>query len=208
MVTLVIPLAPMPKARPRVVNGRAYTPAATAAYERSIKLAAAHLRPMEGPLNVSIAFIFPRLKSSRSAAREAKSTRPDVDNLIKAVLDGLNGLAFHDDGQVTRVSGEKWIAAAEEEAHIEVTIESLNLGDMQIMKRRERGGARERRREQNRSEHREAQQQRHQAIAESRRKERRQKLVEIEQHRADVQTAEKRTREEALLAWIESKRRT
>ena len=206
MVTLVIPLAPMPKARPRVVNGRAYTPAATAAYERSIKLAAAHLRPMEGPLNVSIAFIFPRLKSSRSTAREAKSTRPDVDNLIKAVLDGLNGLAFHDDGQVTRVSGEKWIAAAEEEAHIEVTIESLNLGDMQIMKRRERGGARERRREQNRSEHREAQQQRHQTIAESRRKERREKLAEVERHRADQKMAQHSAAMEALREWTERRR--
>ena len=208
MVTLIIPLAPMPKARPRVVNGRAYTPAATKAYERSIKLAAAHLTPVEGPLAVSIAFIFPRLKGSRSAARQVKSTRPDVDNLIKAVLDALNGLAFHDDGQVAQVSGAKWIAAADEEAHIEVTIEPINLGDMQIMKRRERGGARERRREQNRSEHRETQQQRHQAIAESRREERRQKLVEVEQRRADKQVAEKRAREEALKAWIESRRRT
>lgn len=208
MVTLIIPLAPMPKARPRVVNGRAYTPAATAAYERSIKLAAAHLTPVEGPLAVSIAFIFPRLKSSRSAAREIKSTRPDVDNLIKAVLDALNGLAFHDDGQVAQVAGSKWIAAADEEAHIEVTIEPINLGDMQIMKRRERGDARERRREQNRSEHREAQQQRHQAISESRKEERRQKLVEVEQRRADKQAAERRAREEALKAWIESRRRT
>ena len=123
MVTLHIPLIPHAKARPRVVNGRAYTPAATTAYERSIKLAAAHLSPLSGPLSVSVVFIFPRLKSSRSAAREVKATRPDIDNLLKAVLDGLNGVAFHDDGQVVQIGGAKWIAAADEEAHLEITIE-------------------------------------------------------------------------------------
>ena len=30
--------------------------------------------------------------------------KPDVDNVLKAVLDGLNGLAFLDDAQVVRVT--------------------------------------------------------------------------------------------------------
>lgn len=34
-------------------------------------------------------------------------TKPDVDNVIKCVMDGLNGVAFADDRQVTLVVAEK-----------------------------------------------------------------------------------------------------
>jgi Holliday junction resolvase RusA-like endonuclease len=33
--------------------------------------------------------------------------KPDTDNLLKAVLDGLNGIAWADDSQVIRVSASK-----------------------------------------------------------------------------------------------------
>lgn len=201
MVTLHIPLIPHAKARPRVVNGRAYTPAATTAYERSIKLAAAHLSPLSGPLSVSVVFIFPRLKSSRSAAREVKATRPDLDNLLKAVLDGLNGVAFHDDGQVVQVSGEKWIAAADEEAHLEITIEPYSAST-EPPHRREKVE----RREVNRAEHRRAQAERAATIAAERKGERREKLAEVEQHRADQRKAKQAAAMEALREWTARRR--
>ena len=122
MIHLTIPLSPVAKARPRVINGRAYTPTATASYERAVKLCAAHLTPLSGPIEAEIAFIFPRLKSATSTAREVKATRPDIDNLIKAILDGLNGLGFSDDGQVVQITASKWYAAADEEAHVEVKL--------------------------------------------------------------------------------------
>ena len=31
------------------------------------------------------------------------TSRPDVDNIAKAVMDGLNGVAFHDDSQITTI---------------------------------------------------------------------------------------------------------
>ena len=35
------------------------------------------------------------------------TTKPDIDNVIKAVLDGLNGVAYADDSQVVALSASK-----------------------------------------------------------------------------------------------------
>jgi Holliday junction resolvase RusA-like endonuclease len=35
------------------------------------------------------------------------TTRPDSDNVIKIILDALNGVAFHDDAQVCKILFEK-----------------------------------------------------------------------------------------------------
>ena len=37
---------------------------------------------------------------------------PDIDNLLKTVLDGLNGVAFRDDAQVCEVVASKRYAPA------------------------------------------------------------------------------------------------
>ena len=48
-------------------------------------------------------------KARREAARvgDVLPKKPDIDNVIKIVLDGLNGAAFVDDSQVHMVSAEK-----------------------------------------------------------------------------------------------------
>lgn len=64
--------------------------------------------PIEGPLEVEIHFGFQRPKSHfatapgmlRPSAPKEKTSKPDVDNLAKFVLDALNGHAFHDDAQI------------------------------------------------------------------------------------------------------------
>lgn len=61
--------------------------------------------PFEGPVRVTIAAIFEVPKSwsqkRRLAALGAPHTqKPDFDNLAKWVLDGMNRVAFADDGQV------------------------------------------------------------------------------------------------------------
>ena len=33
--------------------------------------------------------------------------KPDIDNVLKVVLDSLNGIAYKDDAQVVMVSGKK-----------------------------------------------------------------------------------------------------
>lgn len=100
-VTVEITGEPVPKKRARVVDGRAFTPAETVAYEQAIGWAwreQHHSAPAEGPIRVSVAV--------RECNRPPQR-RGDLDNYVKSALDALNGLAWKDDRQVT------WI-----EAHI------------------------------------------------------------------------------------------
>lgn len=81
---------PLPKARARVVDGHAYTPPKTKAYEKLVAQYASLSvqEPLSGDLYLSMQFY-----------RRGK-LRADVDNLSKAVMDALNGIAWHDDKQV------------------------------------------------------------------------------------------------------------
>lgn len=128
MIKLQIDLEPKPKQRPKVGRGRAYTPPQTARYEAAISEAAAHLIPMEGALELEAVFVFPRLKATPKSEpeRALKATRPDLDNLIKALKDGLQGHAFNDDAQITQLKARKVYAALGERPHIEVSVMSVD----------------------------------------------------------------------------------
>ena len=102
------------KPRPRACrrgNGVAvYTPAWSAEYESAIAAAyqATGGERHEGPVEVSIK-VFRPLPSSRRKSQETEpdTFKPDLDNVCKAVLDALNGIAYWDDRQVTRLVAEK-----------------------------------------------------------------------------------------------------
>ncbi len=51
-----------------------------------------------------------------------RPTKKDIDNMVKAVLDGLNGKAFKDDRYICELHASKQYS---DEARIEVTIEDL-----------------------------------------------------------------------------------
>lgn len=55
-------------------------------------------------VKVEISFIFDRPKSSK---RSFPWVKPDLDKLIRAVLDGLTGVAYVDDCQVILISASK-----------------------------------------------------------------------------------------------------
>ena len=74
---------------------------------------------MTGPIVMDIAFFKVKPKSySKNTIYWTK--KPDIDNMIKLVLDALNGVFFVDDAQVMRISASKQYA---DEARTEVTIE-------------------------------------------------------------------------------------
>lgn len=85
-----VPGQPKPKQRARVVGKHAFTPQATKDYEQLVAWHAAFAisEPLSGDLYLSMQFY-----------RRGK-LRADVDNLSKAVMDALNGIAWHDDKQV------------------------------------------------------------------------------------------------------------
>ncbi|OYT69445.1 MAG: hypothetical protein CFK52_13710 [Chloracidobacterium sp. CP2_5A] len=104
--TLTILARPVAKGRPRLSAraGRVYTPARTRRYEAMIA-AEAHamgVRPAAGPVRVEAIFMFMRPRRSTASV-----PRPDLDNLVKAVMDGLNGIAWNDDSQVVTIAAEK-----------------------------------------------------------------------------------------------------
>lgn len=108
---------PKGKGRPRFTRtGHAYTPETTAAYERQVKLSYLSKggKRMEGPLYVGIEAVFgiPRSKCKRDKILMEKgeiypTKKPDTDNIVKIILDGLNGTAYKDDAQVVAVTCQK-----------------------------------------------------------------------------------------------------
>lgn len=68
--------------------------------------------PFDGALTVTLCLVWPHLKSTKAADRARylpKTTRPDVDNVAKAIIDQLTKLRFiRDDANVTRLVLEKW----------------------------------------------------------------------------------------------------
>ncbi len=95
---------PVPKARARTVRkgGRtwSFTPKKVAVWEKVVKEEASKYfpEPFNGPVALALAFYMKRPKSRKKD--NYVMTTPDLDNLEKAFLDGLNGIAYDDDKQV------------------------------------------------------------------------------------------------------------
>lgn len=117
MITLEIPGKPFAKQRPRFsrANGRAFTPKETISFERTVgMLAAQHFpKPIEGPVRITIRATFqppPSWSKKKTAAHLNKPhmQTPDLDNIGKAICDGLNRIAFADDKQVAEMNIRKF----------------------------------------------------------------------------------------------------
>ena len=64
---------------------------------------------MDGELIAELTFQYSIPKSKVKAAREGAcpTTRPDIDNLVKSIMDSLNGFAYDDDSQVIELHAWK-----------------------------------------------------------------------------------------------------
>lgn len=105
---------PKGKGRPRFTrSGHTYTPDMTRKYEALVtaraKEAMIGKRKIEKPnaVRVDILATFPVpsswSKKRRTAALQGVEhhvSKPDLDNVQKAILDGMNGIVFEDDSQV------------------------------------------------------------------------------------------------------------
>ena len=98
------------KERPRFSRSgkHVYTPSKTIKAEREIRKAYIAAGGVKAPKGVEVAVhittVRPLPKSRpKRIESEPDICRPDVDNISKAVLDALNGVAWEDDSQVTEL---------------------------------------------------------------------------------------------------------
>lgn len=79
--------------------------------------------PLLGPVELRLAFFFALAQPPRE--RAWRVTKPDLDNLVKATADALNGIAWGDDAQVVRLVASKLVAARGDAGGALITIRSL-----------------------------------------------------------------------------------
>lgn len=126
MIAFTIPGQPQGKGRPRVgkIAGRArmFTPEKTVNYEGMVKVVAHQAmagRPlMDGAVRVDLAIDCqvpaswsPRKQAQALSGAVRPTTKPDVDNTVKAVLDAMNGVVWKDDVQVCELALAKRYSA-------------------------------------------------------------------------------------------------
>ena len=108
ILTISVPGVPTAKSRPKFngKTGRAYTPEKTSQKENEIAEKWFHPKLPKGQeFGIRVSCEFPRPKTHLNKDGEVKpgyayaipGPRIDVDNLLKLVLDALNGVAYDDD---------------------------------------------------------------------------------------------------------------
>ena len=108
------------KGRPRLNShtGVVYTPTRTKDYESLVEqyflLKYPRFKALEGRIKVSIIAYFSIPKTTKKADINemlenniSPTKKPDIDNIVKAILDSMNKFAFKDDNQITKLEVEK-----------------------------------------------------------------------------------------------------
>ena len=129
---------PIGKGRPRAAKNRAgdvymYTPKETHDFEKALShsyINSTNFKFNETDvLHAEILIKMPILKSFTKKQREQAlsgellpAKKPDIDNIIKIVFDGLNGVCYPDDNQIVSVTARKIYS---EEPGLDITISTL-----------------------------------------------------------------------------------
>jgi len=126
-VAFTVPGQPQGKGRPRIgkvgAHARMFTPAKTAAYEGLVAHAAHAAMQGRALLEGAVAcevFLHCQIPASWSKKKQAQAlagtvmptTKPDADNVVKAIFDGLNGVLWRDDVQVVDLLVRKRYSAS------------------------------------------------------------------------------------------------
>lgn len=121
-ISFNVPGKPQAKGRPiasaRYGRTRVYTPAQTVAYEERVAEAArtalAGRDPLTGAVAIEVVVSLQPLQSVSKGLRTEMlagalppTKRPDLDNVVKAIIDGCCRVVFKDDAQITRIVARK-----------------------------------------------------------------------------------------------------
>lgn len=140
MIAFTVPGTPQGKGRAKVIRiagkTRMKTPEKTAAYEGLVAHAAhtalAGRDPFGQACAVSMLIVFPipaswskRKRDDALVGAVLPTTKPDADNVVKAIFDGLNGVLWRDDVQATDLVVRKRYGA---QPRVEVTVTHAGQG--------------------------------------------------------------------------------
>lgn len=113
-ISIYVPVEAVPFARAGSHGKRRFTPSKQANYMGVIRMYADRAMegraPLEGAIRVNATFFYTR-PASWSAKKKAvtnwKTSKPDLDNLQKIILDSLNGCVYLDDAQIAEMQLRK-----------------------------------------------------------------------------------------------------
>ena len=142
--------APIPQPRPRFrsipmgkgkARAQAYTPAKhkVTVWRKKVAacLARMNLTPTSDPVRVQLTFFIKRPKAhfgtggNEGRLRDSAPKHPitkstgDIDNLVKAVLDEMNGIVFDDDAQVLHLIAVKRYCNGSQNGMMQVKVEGF-----------------------------------------------------------------------------------
>lgn len=136
-IHFTVPGPPKGKARARTVHTGghtfSYTPEGTVLYENLVKTCFYQTKAQpfnaDEELRANIIAYYPIAKSASKKKRQQMlagliwpTKKPDLDNVIKSILDALNKVAYHDDTQIVSLSVEKFYS---DSPRVEVAISSI-----------------------------------------------------------------------------------
>lgn len=120
------------KGRPRLntYTGTVYTPTKTKDYEEFVRqcflIKNAGAKMLDKRVNIEIKAYFKIPLSSSNKQKNdmilgniSPIKKPDIDNIVKIILDSLNGFVIVDDTQVTKLSVEK-LYGTEEKVYVKI----------------------------------------------------------------------------------------
>lgn len=84
-------------------------------------------RPYDGPCSVDLEFVVPRPVSTPKRRTPPAIRKPDVDKLLRAVLDALTGVAWTDDARVIDTRARKRLAELDETPGVYIAITRLEV---------------------------------------------------------------------------------
>lgn len=115
MTSFVVPGRPIPKGRPRTVTtptgrSRTFTPRRTRDFEELVAWHAklARVRPLAGDVALTVRLY---------------GTHADGDNVLKAVADGLQGVAYTNDSQITE--WHAYVVRRDPQPRTEIQVEAV-----------------------------------------------------------------------------------
>ena len=132
IVTFIVPGKPYAQKRPRFSRkiGRAFDPKENQTFASAVQAIAlpAFKTPIAGPVSLEVTAVFEPAASLSKPKRNAllgsaHTQKPDVDNLVKAIADALNRIAWTDDSQIASMRiVKRWGPVAQTTVTVEAMV--------------------------------------------------------------------------------------